>query len=93
MNIIQAYADVHQDDLARGLRILSIAADMTIDSGVFSRWRTGQRTPPAKVVRLMAAAIAQDVLQAHGIHIKTGQAMKLAMTFCPPERAQPREPQ
>ena len=91
MNCIETYERVVTacgEPLAVALRGLSEESGMTVDHSVWQKWRTGQRTPPAHVLRIINRTIADHVLRQHGIAgLREDTVLDgIADAFSPPER-------
>jgi len=70
--------------LTEARSVLEHDAQMVIDGSVWSKWRNGKRTPPAKVVRLINRYIAGAVLGNLGLEADEEVAVLLADAFSPP---------
>lgn len=69
MNCIKTYEHVATacgEPLTVALRALSEESGMTVDHSVWQKWRTGRRTPPANVLRIINRTIVDRVLRDNG---------------------------
>ena len=91
MNNIRAYekmATAGGDPLAVALDRLSRESGMAVNHAVWSKWRSGKRTPPASILRIINRAIAAHVLRENDIRVPRSNAAldAIAESFSPPER-------
>ena len=91
MSCIESYekmATAGGDPLAAALDRLSCESGMAVNHAVWSKWRSGKRTPPASVLRIINREIAAHVLRENDIRVPRSSAAldAIAESFSPPER-------
>ena len=91
MNSIELYehvATASGEPLAVALRELSEESGMVVSHSVWSRWRRGERTPPADVLRTINRTIVGRALREAGLDEPLDDAVldQLADSLSPPPR-------
>tara|TARA_R100000935_G_scaffold43816_1_gene66343 strand:- start:61969 stop:62274 length:306 start_codon:yes stop_codon:yes gene_type:complete len=95
VNCIETYERVATacgEPLAVALENLSLDSGMTVNHSVWSKWRSGKRTPPPEVLRIINRTIACYVLRQNGFDAlhEDDVLQGVADAFSPPVRQ--REP-
>lgn len=89
IRLYESVATGSGEPLAVALHQLSEEAGMVIDHAVWSKWRNGRRTPPAKVLRVINRTIAGKALREAGVDdglLSDESLDRIGDAFSPPER-------
>jgi hypothetical protein len=88
IDLYETVATGSGEPLSVALRGLSEDAGMVVDLNVWGKWRRGERSPPARVVRIINRTIVGRALREAGLDQPMNDATLDTLADClsPPER-------